>query len=354
MELFAFLKNPIYLALLKIVLVILLAIAIYYLLKFLLIKQLRKFSRKTRTQLDDLIFEFFEKFLFRIIFITALYFVGEFLSVFSGEKFFFYFSQVLYAVVVIVITTLVVRIINLIITYYLNRISRRTGTEIEKDFGLLLQRVVQIVAYTIATITVLTHFNVDVKGLVATLGVGSLAIALAAQDTLSNMIAGFVIMVDRPFRVGDRIKTPNNVVGEVYEIGLRSMKLLDFEKNLHIIPNADIIKSEVINYSYPNPKVRVKVDVGVAYGSDLEEVKRIMIEVCQKHPKVLDDPPPNAYFVNFGDSSLDLTCISFVEHYKDAWTTADEIRMAIYKAFDEHNIEIPFPQHVVYLHRNSE
>ena len=255
---------------------------------------------------------------------------------------------------VIVITTLVVRIINLIITYYLNRISRRTGTEIEKDFGLLLQRVVQIVAYTIATITVLTHFNVDVKGLVATLGVGSLAIALAAQDTLSNMIAGFVIMVDRPFRVGDRIKTPNNVVGEVYEIGLRSMKLLDFEKNLHIIPNADIIKSEVINYSYPNPKVRVKVDVGVAYGSNLEEVKRIMIEVCQKHPKVLDDPPPNAYFVNFGDSSLDLTCISFVEHYKDAWTTADEIRMAIYKAFDEHNIEIPFPQHVVYLHRNSE
>jgi len=354
MDLSRITQNPVHLALLKILLTVLLSIGVYYLLKLLVIRYIRKATEKTRTKLDDLLIEFLEKFLFRITLITALYFIGQYLSVFSGERVFFYFSQILYAIVVIVVTTLAVRLINFVIVYYLTQISRRTGTEVEKDFGLLIQRVIQIVAYSIAAITILTHFNVDVKGLVATLGVGSLAIALAAQDTLSNMIAGFVIMVDRPFRVGDRIKTPNNVVGEVFEIGLRSMKLLDFEKNLHIIPNADIIKSEVINYSYPNPKVRVKVDVGVAYGSDLEKVKQIMIDVCKQHPKVLKDPEPNAYFVNFGDSSLDLTCISFVNHYKDAWTTADEIRMAIYQAFDKHGIEIPFPQHVVYLHRESE
>lgn len=354
MNLSLWLHDPLIMALGNILLVLVLAWAGYRLMKWLLRKYGKPVTEKTRTNLDDLVLEFLEKFLFRIILITALYFIGVQLSRFSGEKVFRYFSELLYVIVVFVVTTLIIRITNLIISFYLEQVSRRTGSDLQKDFGLLLQRVVQITLFTIATITVLTHFNIDVKGLVATLGVGSLAIALAAQDTLSNMIAGFVIMVDRPFRVGDRIKTPSDVTGEIYEIGLRSMKLLDFDKNLHIIPNSEIIKSEVINYSYPNPRVRVKVDVGVAYGSDLDRVKAIMVDICKKHPKVLDDPEPSVYFLNFGDSSLDLTCVSYVNHYQEAWLTGEELRMAIYKAFNENNIEIPFPQQVVYLHKESE
>ncbi len=347
-------ENPVVRSVLNILLITIISVIIYRALKFIIDKYARKITERTRTRLDDIVLDFLEKFLFRITLIIALYFIGEELSTFSGERVFIYFKNALYVTVVFVFTSLIIKLINLFIDYYLERASRRTGSELQKDFGLLLKRVVQIVLIITATITVLTHFNVDVKGLVATLGVGSLAIALAAQDTLSNMIAGFVIMVDRPFRLGDRVKTPSGVVGEIYEIGLRSMKLLDFEKNLHIIPNAEIVKAEVINYSYPDPKVRVKIEVGVAYGSDLEKVKEVILKVCREHPVVLDDPEPNVYFVNFGNSSLDLFCVAYVNHYRDAWVTGDELRMQIYKAFNEHNIEIPFPQHVVYLHKESE
>ncbi len=351
MELKSIIYHPIFSAVSEIILILIVALLMHRLLKYFIEKIAKKFVAKTKTEIDDLIIDFIEKFLFRIILIVALYFTGEALSDFSGERIFFYFRETLYVIVVFIVAALAVKLITLFISYYLGRVSKKRGSELEKDFGLLLKRFVQIALYLTAIITIFTHFNIDVKGLVATLGVGSLAIALAAQETLSNMIAGFVIMVDRPFRVGDRIRTPSGVVGEVFEIGLRSMKLLDFEKNLHIIPNSEIVKSEVINYSYPNPNVRVKIDVGVAYGSDLEKVKQIILEVCQSHPMVLKDPAPNVYFVNFGESSLDLTCVSYVEHYRNAWVTGDELRMNIYKALNENNIEIPFPQRVVHIQK---
>ncbi|MHA2018657.1 MAG: mechanosensitive ion channel family protein, partial [Promethearchaeota archaeon] len=160
--------------------------------------------------------------------------------------------------------------------------------------------------------------------------------------------------VDRPFRVGDRIKTTSGVLGEVFEIGLRSMKLLDFEKNLHVIPNAEIVKAEVINYSYPDTKVRVKIEVGVAYGSDLEKVKKIILDIFSKHQKVLKSPKPSVFFINFGESSLDLLGVAYVNHYKDSWETGEELRMQVYNSFNKNNIEIPFPQNVVYLHKDVE
>lgn len=349
-----YLNNPVIYSLLNILGIIVVSGVVYKILHFLLNHYGRRLVEKTKTKLDDEILNFLLRFLFRIVVIIALYFIGEELSVFSGERVFFFFQKILYVIVVLVITSLIVRLLNMIISYSLERESARSGSELQKDFGLLIQRVIQIVLFLIAVITILTYFKIDVKGLIATLGVGSLAIALAAQDTLSNMIAGFVIMIDRPFRVGDRIKTPNNVVGEVFEIGLRSMKLLDFEKNLHVIPNSEIVKSEIINYSYPNPEVRVRIDVGVAYGSDLKKVKEVVLAVCRKHPLVIENPEPQVFFVNFGESSLDLMCVSYVQHYKDSWVTGEELRMNIYQAFKENGIEIPFPQQVVHLQKDAE
>jgi len=354
MDLNLLLKSQVFHAVLNIILVFAISYIAYRIIRLIINKYVRKITERTESRLDDEILDFVEKILFRSILIVALYFAGEELSGFSGDRVFFYFKETLYAVVILVVTTLLIKITNLVISFYLEKASKKTGSELKKDFGLLLQRIVQIVFFTTAAITILTHFNVDVKGLVATLGVGSLAIALAAQDTLSNMIAGFVIMVDRPFRVGDRIKTTSGVLGEVFEIGLRSMKLLDFEKNLHVIPNAEIVKAEVINYSYPDTKVRVKIEVGVAYGSDLEKVKKIMLDIFSKHQKVLKSPKPSVYFINFGESSLDLLGVAYVNHYKDSWETGEELRMQVYNSFNKNNIEIPFPQNVVYLHKDVE
>ncbi len=313
----------------------------------------KRITAMTRTEVDDKILELVDRFLARVILIIALFFIGERLSTFVGERIFRIFQEILYVLIVLIVTSLVIRIFNLLIDWYLKRVADRTETEIDREFGPLIKRIIQIVTLVTGLLVIFNHFNIDAKGLITTLGVGSLAIALAAQDTLANMIAGFVIMFDRPFRVGDRIKMPNGTIGEITEIGLRTVKLLDFEKNLHIVPNSEIIKSIVVNYSYPQPLVRVKIDVGVAYGTDLDMAKHIMVDVYKKHPKILPDPEPRAYFIHFGDSSLDLTVIGYVSHYSEAWVTAEELRSGIYNAFNQHQIEIPFPQRVVHIEKTE-
>ncbi len=333
----------------KIALILVASVVLYLVLKLFLQKVGKRVVSITRSEIDDKILEFLDKFLARMIIIIAIYFIAEALAMYLGEKALRIVNGLLFTIVVIIATSLTIRFTVLITDYYLKRTAKKTGTEIDREFGPLVNRIIQIVFFLTGLLIILDHFNIDAKGLVATLGIGSLAVALAAQDTLSNMIAGFVIMFDRPFRPGDRIRTPDGTVGEITEIGLRSVKLLDFEKNLHIIPNSEIVKSTIINYSYPNPLIRVRVDVGVAYGSDLNRVKEIILQVFKEHPTITDDPEPAVYFINFGDSSLDLMCVGYVPHYTEAWKTAEEIRLKIYEAFEKEGIEIPFPQRVVHL-----
>lgn len=325
------------------------AYIIYKILDFLLLRIGKKLVARTKTEIDDKILDFLEKFLKRIVIFIALLLAGIELSKMVSEQVYFFYERFLYVLIVYIIAWLVTKILLISIDWYLMRIADQTGSEVHRDFGPLIKRIVQITVWLIVLLIVFDEFGIDAKGLLATLGVGSLAIAFAAQDTLANMISGFVIMVDRPFRVGDRIKTPDGTLGEVFEIGLRTTKLLDFERNLHIIPNLEIAKSTVINYSYPNKITRVTIKVGVAYGTDLKKVKQIILNIFEAHENILDDPAPNVFFTNFGDSSLDLLCIGFVSHYTMAWTTGEEIRMQINDEFKKNNIEIPFPQRTVWM-----
>lgn len=196
---------------------------------------------------------------------------------------------------------------------------------------------------------VLEHFDVDIKGLIAVLGVGSLAVALAAQDTLSNMIAGFVLMIDRPFRRGDRVILGDGTKCDVYLIGLRSTKFLTFDNTLIIVPNAELIKMTINNQSYPEPKIRVKVEVGVAYGSDIDKVRKILLDIARNHPDSLDDPAPDVYFTELADSSLNFAVVCRVGSVSQLWMTSVKIREEIYKRFEAEGVEIPFPQRVVHL-----
>ncbi len=152
--------------------------------------------------------------------------------------------------------------------------AKKTESTINEAVFPILNRLVMILILFIAVVISLGHFGVDVSSLLVFLGGGSVAIALAAQETLANMIAGFIIMLDRPFRLGDRIKLPTGEIGDVYEIGLRSTKILDFDNNLIISPNSELTKTKVINYSYPRNDIRVLVEVNVAYGTSIERAKR--------------------------------------------------------------------------------
>jgi len=203
-------------------------------------------------------------------------------------------------------------------------------------------------------IILLDHFEIDATGLVATLGIGSLAIALAAQESLSDIISSFMIILDQPFRVGDRIGiTELDTWGDVVDIGLRSTRILTLDHRMIIIPNSIIGKNLVVNYSYPNPQVRNHIEVGVAYGVDLSQAKQVIIEAVKGVEGVSASKPVEPLLTTFGDSALVLRVRYWVDSYTDTPKMYDKVNSAIYTALAVAGIPIPFPQRDVHVIRDE-
>ena len=287
-----------------------------------------------------------------LILIGGFYLVLQRLFIFPelgksvGIKF---ISGIFYSATVLLISYLVYAVFKVFIDWYLEKIAPRTETHLDEEFLPLLNRLLKILIFFIAVIIILSHFKVNITGFLATAGIASLAVAFAAQETLANLIAGFTIMVDKPFRLGDRVQLPSGEIGDVVEIGLRSTKILSFDHNIIVIPNSEVTKAQLVNYSYPNPRFKIRSTLGVAYGSDMEKVKRILQEILNKNPSVLDDPPPQVFFTEFGDSSLNLLIVYWISDYRDKFRIIDEINMEIDRKFSEEGIVIPFPQRDIHI-----
>jgi MscS family membrane protein len=151
---------------------------------------------------------------------------------------------------IISITFIIQRIMGEVFSWYKENIASKTPTELDDELIPLLRRVSKITIWVIASLIILPLYGVNISALIATLGVGSLAIALAAQDTIANIIAGFMIMVDRPFRLGDKIKLPSGEVVKVLDIGVRRSKFLSDDNAIIIVPNLELSKSKIVNYTY--------------------------------------------------------------------------------------------------------
>lgn len=134
--------------------------------------------------------------------------------------------------------------------WYKLNIASKTKTKLDDRFIPFFTKTTNVILWIIALIILLSHFGVNINALVAALGVSSLAIALAAQDTIANLIAGFLIMIDRPFKIGDRIKLPTGEMVEVLDIGVRRSKFLSEDKAIVIVPNLDLSKKKIVNYTY--------------------------------------------------------------------------------------------------------
>ena len=261
--------------------------------------------------------------------------------------------NVLFVGLVIGFCILAAQLLGSFFEWYRITIAQRTKTTLDNEFIPLFNKLSKILVFFIGAMIILNKFEINVTGFIATAGIASLAVALAAKDTLANMISGFLILVDRPFRINDRVELPDGKIGDVQEIGLRCTKILTYDNTLLVVPNSDISAARVINHGYPNANVKLRLKIGVAYGTDMEKVKEILVDIATKNPRVMDEPEAAAYFMGFGDSSLDAMLITWVEDYRDRFAITDEINMAIQKRFAEAGIQIPFPQRDVHLYQKS-
>jgi MscS family membrane protein len=351
------------------IVIILLSLLLAKLISFLLREIIKPFVQKTKSNIDDKILEVVESATFRLIILGGFYFsvnnlrYGYFLNNENEESFFkksypfvdkflLFADNVLYLALILIILLLIYRIITILFDWYAEKINAGDNRNLSGSLFPLLKKVSKILIAALAVVIVLSRFDVNISAFIVSLGVGSLAIALAAQDTISNMIAGFIIMIDRPFRIGDRIKYGTET-GDVVEIGIRSTKILDFDNNLVIMPNNEIVKSKIVNVTYPNILTRVIIEVGVAYGTDLKKVKEIMLNAANSHSLISKEVPPDVVLLEFGDSSLNMRLSARTDDYKNAWKMQCELRETIYEEFSKAGVEIPFPQRVVYLKKEE-
>ena len=233
--------------------------------------------------------------------------------------------------------------------WYLSRIAPQGPGKPDAELVLLFRRVAQVLLLFTALTVILEHYNFKLTALLGVAGVASLAAALAAQDTLANMIAGFTIMLDRPFRLGDRVELSGGRLGDVYEIGLRSSRLLAPDHTVHIIPNAELAKSSIVNHSYPDERISIRQKLTIAYGNDLGQVKQMVVGICRAHPGVLAEPEPRALVTELGEQAVQVMFAFWIADHRQKGPVLDEIQSAIYERFARGEIRAPTPQMEVHL-----
>ena len=246
-------------------------------------------------------------------------------------------------------TFILIRIVDLLLEKFSERVKKKVSPReapLVDTYYSMISKVINVFIVLIALIAVLDRLGFNVTSLVTSLGVGSLAVGLAAKDTIKNFISGIMLVTDRQFRIGDRVYIKDiDVEGYVYDIGLRTTRILTISgNNLITVPNSKLTEGIIENALYPDPRVKDSVEVGVAYGSDVEKVKELLLKATEGIEGILKDPPPSVYFISFGDSALIFKLIYYVERKDVAFGINSLLHERINALFRENGIEIPFPQ----------
>ena len=257
-------------------------------------------------------------------------------------------AGLLFVVNVVILTTIAYRVLDEMLKSYGNKVA---GAEMSRQVMPLVEKLCTIFLIVSALIITLKHFNYDILSLVTALGVGSLAIGLAAKDTLANMVSGFTLMIDRPFRIGDRIQLGSQV-GDVMDIGLRSTKIKGADNTFLIIPNSELCNSTLVNMAFPDLKVKGRINVGIGYGSDVARAKALLVQTAASIPGVLPEPAPEAFFTSFGDSALNMSLFFWVADYTQLFSTTDQINCGICSCFQDNGINIPYPTRTVFFEKD--
>ena len=235
------------------------------------------------------------------------------------------------------------------LVYLEKNVAERTDNKVDDIIFDLLNRFAGTILYITAIILALDIIGINVMPLIAGAGVAGIAIGFAAKDTLSNLIAGVLLIIDRPFEIGDRIEVWSAPAGsaswgDVVEIGLRATKIKTTDNIVVIIPNNEIMKRDIVNYTIISSQIRVRVNIGVSYEADIRQAKDIIIAVARQMDWIAETPAPKVVVRNFSDSSVDLQLRVWIRDARQRMATISFVIDNVKEAFDQARIEIPYPK----------
>ncbi len=307
---------------------------------------LARWAKKTDTTADDILLEAIKS--------PTVYWslaVGLYIALDTSgfpKKYVAYGLNALYILIILSVTLAVANISSNII------LSKIKKNEAALPVTGLSRTVIKALIFALGFLIILNGLGISITPILTALGVGGLAVALALQDTLSNLFAGMHILVENSVRVGDYIRLSTGEEGHVSDIGWRTTRIRKLDNNLIIIPNNKLIQSNITNYYLPEKRMSLPINIGVSYDSDPEIIEKVLVEealaAADEVAGLLKDPPPFVRLIpGFGDSSLDFTLICQVEEYADQYLAQHAIRKRLFKRFKKEGIEIPFPIRTVRL-----
>ncbi|ACX72109.1 MscS Mechanosensitive ion channel [Methanocaldococcus vulcanius M7] len=308
-------------------------------------------TSKNDTKINDIFFSLNDPLLVSIV-IIGIYFGVKFLSL--PEQ----ISDLIHKAIGVALTlcgvVFVERFIDKSIERYLIPFAERKKRKIDDQLVNSIRKFARGVVYTFAILFILRNLGYDITTLLAGLGIGGLAVALAMQDTTKNLIAGLIIIFDKPFRLKDWIVFDGGE-GIVEEIGIRSTRIRTWEDSLIIMPNSSLVDAKITNMSAMR-KRRVLMTIGLTYDTSAEKVRRaieIIENILNNHEAVIE--PKRVHFVEYGDWSLNLRVEYFIKNlgFDYYLNTLTEINLKIKEEFEKEGIEMAFPTYTVYLEKDS-
>ncbi len=308
---------------------------------FLITKVVKQFTKRTKTKLDDIIIDEIEEPVVFAIIITGVWYGIQTLTLTN------WFSEMIghafYFIVTFNIAWLIVRLFNAFIDEFLAPLVAKTDTDLDDQLLPIVRKTVSISIWILAIVVGLNNAGYDVTALIAGLGIGSLAFALAAKDSISHIFGGFVLFTDKPFTINDRI-IAKGYEGIVKEVGVRSTRIQTLDGRIVTLPNGSIANDSIINVSMENAR-KTTVDLGLTYDTTPEKMQLAMdiLKEISADNEGVDESRTVTSFTSFGDFALNIRYIYYIKKEANIYNTMNDINMEVLTRFNQNKLEFAFP-----------
>ena len=324
----------------------------------------RRLAKRTKTDLDDQFVRSLRKAIRLTVVAWAVsQLVGEWMPVTGTEAVegtdpAIRAQQWVWGVWMVLIFIPVSNFVGQLLRVFEGRIMARSDTALDETALPMVNRFVRVLVMALGVLLAMSHLGLEIAPLLAGAGVVGLALSLAAKDTLSNLIAGVLLIMDRPFQVGDRIElwnAPNETGtwGDVIEIGIRATKIRNPDNLVVVVPNNEIMQRDIINYTMSGQDIRLRIPFSVAYESDIERAKVLLIQAALEVEGVKPDPKPIVIVRGFGPSEVNLQLRVWILEARNRRRIADEITGIALDGFAREGVEIPYPKRELYIRQGG-
>jgi MscS family membrane protein len=306
---------------------------------------IKRIATRTKSRIDDIIVDTFQQPIVFGLTIFGLWYGMR--QLMFPENINHWINNVYHILIVITITWLIARLVDAILREYLIPLAEKSESDMDDQLIPVVRKGLRAGIWILGIIVALNNAGYDVAALIAGLGIGGLALALAAKETIANIFGGITVFTDKPFKINDRIKI-GGFDGTIVEIGIRVTRLKTLEGRIVTIPNSKFTGGMVENVSL-EPSRKVVLNIGLVYDTPtikMEKAMELLKEIAAANTNL--DEGTVVGFNNFGDSSLGIIFVYFIKKEADILVTQSEINLAIMKQFEEHGLEMAYPTRTVY------